>query len=818
MIKSGYTDEEIKNVFQSLFTEKKKVKELQQHIEQLRQEAISKQSTLVADDVIEENQRLKQLILKLKSDYLQASTAQQQTQDASDAENTLQRQKEHIRILEENNALLSDENNGFLHQLKSLKELLKQAQEENKQTQKEAQATKNSFALLNAKIQAHESSNPPNVTQSENRNISLLQQENQKLYSAITEAQEQIHGQKLRLEKLALTIMDKDKRIQELQQYEFTHKKAAEQRQELQYSQDSIKSENEKLQNELNESRQHGQQLERVIKFLREKSEEGQLASKQFKQDFECSQEVIEKLNRELSQSHEQLQSIRHTTLNLEHENNERNEELKAIQGQLEQLKCALIDTQKEKQQLEIALNQTEQLILKEQENSLNLAEELNQQTLLVENSRKEIDSIKQALIRGMREAREIDLRFKESVQEKVAAISKLHHIRQQLEQQEKEVQILQEELRNAKDHYQRELRNLQQDRFDLEQKKNQEIDALQEEKNQEIDALQREKNEAINALLEEKNQEINALQKDKNREINALQDELDGIKIELNEKIHVQAEKQLLQEEYNLLKDEFIIKAKALETTSAEKQQLELELQRLSDYSREAEKEYHQTRDRLNHLSQEKVSLEKALQQTKADLEEKDSHIKTAQQHIAKKVKEGALLSDELEKCQRRIHELQQGDIQHQIRIAELQASLDIHAGQEKRLQEQLSEVIKTYDSQIKKWEQKYFEIHDKWQATEIRKKELEKLEERHLQMQALLANIGSVLGNPIIAQPTFSSPSFQIQEEEKQSRILPEIMLESEKEEIKAEPFMESSPPKPYQDLFNMPKSTEKYRDTLF
>ena len=56
----------------------------------------------------------------------------------------------------------------------------------------------------------------------------------------------------------------------------------------------------------------------------------------------------------------------------------------------------------------------------------------------------------------------------------------------------------------------------------------------------------------------------------------------------------------------------------------------------------------------------------------------------------------------------------------------------------------------MKSFESQLGKWEDKYFRLHDKWQDAETRIQELKKYEEKHNQLQAILGNFGAVLQSP--------------------------------------------------------------------
>src|SRR5262249_213587 len=128
--------------------------------------------------------------------------------------------------------------------------------------------------------------------------------------------------------------------------------------------------------------------------------------------------------------------------------------------------------------------------------------------------------------------------------------------------------------------------------------------------------------------------------------------------------------------------------------------------------------------------------------------LSELEGEVRKAQQHLAKKVKELTLLEDKQEH-QNHIHaELQKNIAQSNVRIAELQTALDLQIQQQKRLEEQLQESLKAAETQQNKWEQKFFALYEKWQAGDVRIKELEKLEEKHKQLQSLLSNLGSIMG----------------------------------------------------------------------
>lgn len=185
---------------------------------------------------------------------------------------------------------------------------------------------------------------------------------------------------------------------------------------------------------------------------------------------------------------------------------------------------------------------------------------------------------------------------------------------------------------------------------------------------------------------------------------------------------------------------------------------------------------------------------------------EERDAQFKMAQHHLAKKVKENATLADQLETYKAQHQELLHAQSHLMTRVTELQTALDLQVQHEKRLQNQLTESLRSVEAQLGKWEDKYFRLHDKWQEAESKIQELKKFEEKHSQLQSLLSNLGSVMGHPIgISQPMISTRH-----------------EEPVKEPVVEIPIPEAPPkiaPKPSeQDLFNKTQSVPRSRKNLF
>jgi len=144
------------------------------------------------------------------------------------------------------------------------------------------------------------------------------------------------------------------------------------------------------------------------------------------------------------------------------------------------------------------------------------------------------------------------------------------------------------------------------------------------------------------------------------------------------------------------------------------------------------------------------------------------------------------------------------------------MQSTLEIQAQLEKRLQEQLAETMKSTESQLSKWEDKYFRLHDKWQDAETRVQELKKYEEKHNQLQALLGNFGTVLG---------AQQAPKIEERPRpQTPDLPKMALGTTVEEsppIEADPIQNETDERSkaqQQNLFEKPQNPTRFKQNLF
>jgi chromosome segregation ATPase len=420
LTKTTYTEEEIKQILHALFVEKKKVKELEQQIKTQEPAIASNKSS--SEDVV----RLQMMLEALKNKYQANKSAEEEC----------------VALRE---------------QQKTLKKMLLDAQEEADKHRQEQKIWNQQLKEKDATIRLQES----NI-----ENLSKKQEESDVIFSEassyrikleeieknLSETYVENDRLKQKIEKLILTIQEKEKRINDLQQFEYSFKKATLLKKELEEKLEREKEANhpllqeqEQYIRELAENKQHTDQLERVINFLRERAEEAQLEAKQLQEEFLLSREAIVNLTEQLKASCSEIEDLGKQLQTEQRIKNEALEELLCIQDQFEELKKLIINFQTEMVQKDQQISeQIQNLSVYESEKLLltQLLEEKRQGLAAIEN---EVNLIKQTLGRALRESKELETRHQETVQEKVIAINKAFQLQQQVEKQRNEIHLLKE-------------------------------------------------------------------------------------------------------------------------------------------------------------------------------------------------------------------------------------------------------------------------------------------------------------------------------------------------------------------------------------
>lgn len=559
--------------------------------------------------------------------------------------------------------------------------------------------------------------------QAESLREQLLQAEStiRELEQTLEQTKEGKARDKHRIEKLGGQLLEKDQRINDLQQIELSLKRATEQRQQLEYALEDAQSNSQKLLKEMQQleeekadSRQHSEQLERVVQFLRERSEEARLETKQLQEEYQKAQETIKLLTNKLEEAETAQKAVSAQLVSSEKNHMEAKEEIKGLQQQFSDLKNKIHLLKTELEAASSAKEEIGQRYEKVHAQNEHLQEELRKRSQSLEDLEKETLLIKQSLVRGLREAKEIEAAFQETVKDKVATAAKLLQSQHYIDKQREQIHLLQEKL------------------------------------------------DASSVSVYAADARIEHLQK--------------------------------------LLEDE--------QTKAVQRGENHLaELDQCNSLIKAKDEELEGFIQQINKLKSMRDSFEKEGERLRQETKEKETELGHAQQHLAKKVKETAVLEEKYEEQKHLIQDLQQSLTQNKIKVAELQTSLDLQQQQQGQLQEQLQETIKAGEFSQAKWEEKYFNVYEKWQMSETRVKELEKIEEKQKHLQGMLANLGSYFGtNSATTTP-------------ESTQVVPKTDFKTpavEEESIKPVPEKPRDP-KPYQSLFNMPKPPARPRQNF-
>ncbi len=438
----------------------------------------------------------------------------------------------------------------------------------------------------------------------------------------------------------------------------------------------------------------------------------------------------------------------------------EANLETEQLRDELEKSRQKVKDTEehalRDKQEAQKEIEQLKQMISRQE-----LAE---QQTELIASHtssyqlRQELEEIKRTLIQGHQETKALEARYIDILNEKVSLEHQFKQLCLQSEHQSSNLAAFQEQIH-------------------------------------ELDRL----NKEIEAALQVKENQLSESEK--------CYADLKERALYLEEAYQ---EKQQIQDSYEQLKEEWCKLTENLDEAIDSRIQAEQQVIQLDGIIKEQDHQLAEKGDQCLLLMQEKAVAEAHIQELRSLLDESESRLKVAQQHLAKKVKEAAILTEKVESQQTNLDDALQGSEALKNQINQLQANMDIYQKQEKRLQDQLHEALKGTESQVTKWEEKYFRMYDKWQESENRIRELKKFEEKHHQMQSLLANLGSFMGGSSSAQ---SGLFHSMQELVDKSTINRAGVFEPVAESV---PLGESKTLDEKCDLFGM--KLEKFKPNLF
>jgi chromosome segregation ATPase len=141
--------------------------------------------------------------------------------------------------------------------------------------------------------------------------------------------------------------------------------------------------------------------------------------------------------------------------------------------------------------------------------------------------------------------------------------------------------------------------------------------------------------------------------------------------------------------------------------------------------------------------LRQDKELVEEELARTRRTLDGRDGDLHAAQQHLAKKVKESARLTERVEENGQRIHDLELSNEDLKKRYATLEAETDKYRKREKEIEDRAQQRILEAQAAATRWESEYARMYTQWQQSEDNNKKLRAMEVKYKQVSAVLAGL---------------------------------------------------------------------------
>lgn len=285
-----------------------------------------------------------------------------------------------------------------------------------------------------------------------------------------------------------------------------------------------------------------------------------------------------------------------------------------------------------------------------------------------------------------------------------------------------------------------------------------QSMQELKEERRKTEEALQ-----AKIAKLEEDTAKIHTVHSDDSHQMEEQRRAIDIYKAQIAEK------QKEADDTFKKLQDQLIAHQELTQFT----EEIKLKLQKADEARRSAQESLSSKDNQIESLNAQVANLarslsdlEETVEQTQSEKTEQESRLRVAQQHLAKKVRETTILAEKNEEYRLKVLELEQALEQMRSKTLELQTSLDRESQHQKQMADQYQESIKAIEGQGAKWEQKYFEIHQRWQEVESRNKELKRLEDRFNKMQSALSHLSSIMSSSMNVEIASPEPHYKIEE----------------------------------------------------
>lgn len=620
---------------------------------------------------------------------------------------------------------------------------------------------------------------------------------------ALAEQNEAATLQKQRVEKLAAALRDRDRRIQELQQYEMSLCKATEQRQQLEEELEEEKHQKQLLEKQLHETdlrhdelKKQLEQLQRVVHYLRDKAQEAHLEKQQLQAAYQENQELLSALSVEKQQLESEAAEQRSLCLEAVKRRQESQEHLLVAAEQQRQLKNRLIAVQQELVQKEQALVEAHQILEQIKHDRHQLAESYKRQKEEVAHLEQQSADQKEQLVQLLAEYEELSSSQERLLERSEASERRLHILERQLEEEEDRRQVAEQRCE--------ELAGWQPIAEELYQQQQQ----LIEDRQQLVATMTQQE-----ALFCRKQEELEAQRIAVEGELQQSCKERDAL---------VQEREGLLEEQAAAL-----LLAKRCEALSAQLKEalaaLRLLEKREGDYQLLVEERlvlHAEQQSQLARLHAESLVARQSL-------EEREEALRLAHHHLAKKVKECSDLGEEQTELQIALAEQKEELIVHQKRLQELQGTLSTQLKQLRDEEERRLEERREGELRLREWEKKYFDLWNQFQEQQKRQQQQEEQlrhQEQQLrrygQLEQLLKRLSASdlavepAPTPSVASVPVSEASLPGTEAEQEPPFIP-LTLAGRPE---SKEFPLSPPPAKEASLFAISEGTLKHKEHLF
>lgn len=162
-------------------------------------------------------------------------------------------------------------------------------------------------------------------------------------------------------------------------------------------------------------------------------------------------------------------------------------------------------------------------------------------------------------------------------------------------------------------------------------------------------------------------------------------------------------------------------------------------------------EQDFQEKSELLERAQGQLASLQGVLQNLKANCEERDTEVRRAHHHLAKKIKENALLRDALERQKTQMQDLHNTQALHKREIERMQNTVHLQRLQEEKVSLLSQEREESFQQQTQEWQTKYVTLHHEWQELKKEMMQLAKYKKGYEQLSTTLSTLKSFLGKTL-------------------------------------------------------------------